>query len=150
MTGRVTMLGISRWTEAGGSYRTVQRFYAKTLPWAAISWLFVRHHLLQTDHEYVLAGDLEDFMNVKQTPLTTAVNLSFFMVNFSYCLLHQLRQDDPDAGSLDLKTLFRGRRYAIETLTLLPEPPTSFISSQIVHMVATLGRIHRQFAALKT
>ena len=49
------MLGISRWTEAGGSYRTVQRFYTKTLPWAAITWLFVRHHLLQTDHEYVLA-----------------------------------------------------------------------------------------------
>ncbi len=27
MTGRVTMLGISRWTEKGGSYRTVQRFF---------------------------------------------------------------------------------------------------------------------------
>ena len=26
MTGRVTMLGISRWTEVGGSYRTIQRF----------------------------------------------------------------------------------------------------------------------------
>ena len=26
MTGRVTMLGISRWAEKGGSYRTVQRF----------------------------------------------------------------------------------------------------------------------------
>ena len=28
MTGRVTMLGISRWTGSGGSYRTVQRFFA--------------------------------------------------------------------------------------------------------------------------
>jgi len=27
MTGRVTMLGISRWTGKGGSYRTVQRLY---------------------------------------------------------------------------------------------------------------------------
>jgi len=27
MTGRVTMLGLSRWTEKGGSYRTVQRFF---------------------------------------------------------------------------------------------------------------------------
>ena len=27
MTGRVTMLGISRWTDRGGSYRTVQRFF---------------------------------------------------------------------------------------------------------------------------
>jgi putative transposase len=89
-------------------------------------------------------------MNIKQTPLTTAVNLSFIMVNFSYYLLHQLRQDDPDAGILDLKAFFRSRRYAFETLNLLPEPPTSFISSQIVHSGATLGPIHRQSAALKT
>ena len=26
MTGRVTMLGLSRWAGSGGSYRTVQRF----------------------------------------------------------------------------------------------------------------------------
>ena len=33
MTGRVTMLGISRWTEGGGSYRTVQRFFNTPLDW---------------------------------------------------------------------------------------------------------------------
>jgi len=27
MTGRVTMLGVSRWAGPGGSYRTVQRFF---------------------------------------------------------------------------------------------------------------------------
>ena len=27
MTGRVTMLGVSRWAGQGGSYRTVQRFF---------------------------------------------------------------------------------------------------------------------------
>ena len=27
MTGRITMLGLSRWAEKGGSYRTIQRFY---------------------------------------------------------------------------------------------------------------------------
>ena len=42
MTGRVTMLGISRWTGQGGSYRTMQRFFATTLPWAALFWLFFR------------------------------------------------------------------------------------------------------------
>ena len=31
MTGRVTMRGISRWTDNGGSYRTVQRFFATFL-----------------------------------------------------------------------------------------------------------------------
>jgi putative transposase len=40
MTGRVTMLGISRWTGAGGSYRTVQRFFATALPWASLFWRF--------------------------------------------------------------------------------------------------------------
>jgi hypothetical protein len=29
MAGRVTILGLSRWTEKGGSYRTVQRFLKK-------------------------------------------------------------------------------------------------------------------------
>ena len=36
MTGRMTMLGISRWTEKGGSYRTVSRFFATTLPWGEL------------------------------------------------------------------------------------------------------------------
>src|SRR6266849_9827277 len=57
MTGRVTMLGISRWTGKGGSYRTVQRFFATTLPWAALFWLFFRTHLCQRDDVYLLAGD---------------------------------------------------------------------------------------------
>jgi len=57
MTGRVTMLGISRWTGPGGSYRTVQRFFATTLPWAALFWLFFRTHLFHPDDVYLLAGD---------------------------------------------------------------------------------------------
>ena len=52
------MLGISRWTERGGSYRTVQRFfYTQALPWAQLYWLFVRQHLLCAEDTYVLAGD---------------------------------------------------------------------------------------------
>ena len=93
---------------------------------------------------------LEDFMNIKETPLTNAVCLSFFMVNLSHVLLQQLRETDADAGVLDLKGFFRGRRYAMETLNLLPEPPSSFISDQIVRIVTALGSIHRQSAALKT
>jgi hypothetical protein len=57
MTGRVTMLGISRWAEAGGSYRTVQRFFATVIPWAALFWLFFRTHLFDPDDVYLLAGD---------------------------------------------------------------------------------------------
>ena len=87
---------------------------------------------------------LEDFMHVKQTPLANAVNLSLFMVNLSHFLVQQLRLDDPDASLLDLKALFRGRRYALETLNLLPDSPNSFISDQIVRIIATLGSIHRR------
>lgn len=57
MTGRVTMLGISRWAGLGGSYRTVQRFFASTLPWAALFWCFFRTHLFRADDVYLLAGD---------------------------------------------------------------------------------------------
>jgi hypothetical protein len=57
MTGHVTMLGISRWTGDGGSYRTIQRFFATVVPWATLFWLFFRTHLLQRDDVYLLAGD---------------------------------------------------------------------------------------------
>jgi DDE superfamily endonuclease len=57
MTGRVTMLGISRWTGPGGSYRTVQRFFATVIPWASLFWLFFRTHLFKADDVYLLGGD---------------------------------------------------------------------------------------------
>jgi hypothetical protein len=57
MTGRVTMLGISRWTGDGGSYRTVQRLFATVIPWASLFWLFFRTHLFQQDDVYLLGGD---------------------------------------------------------------------------------------------
>jgi hypothetical protein len=57
MTGRVTMLGVSRWTESGGSYRTVQRFFNTTIAWGKVHWLIVRQHLLDPDEEVVMAGD---------------------------------------------------------------------------------------------
>lgn len=57
MTGRVTMLGISRWTGAGGSYRTVQRFFTTVLPWPSLFWLFFRSHLFDPEDVYLLAGD---------------------------------------------------------------------------------------------
>jgi putative transposase len=45
MTGRVTMLSISRWTEKGGSYRTVQRFFKEEHQWAKLRWLLIKNHL---------------------------------------------------------------------------------------------------------
>jgi DDE superfamily endonuclease len=57
MTGRVTMLGLSRWAGPGGSYRTVQRFFATVLPWATLFWVFFRQHLYRPGEVYLLAGD---------------------------------------------------------------------------------------------
>jgi hypothetical protein len=58
MTGRVTMLGLSRWTERGGSYRTVQRFFYTIIPWAQVFWAFFREHLFDQQDTYLLAGDV--------------------------------------------------------------------------------------------
>ena len=57
MTGRITMRGLSRWTGNGGRYRTIQRFFHRTLPWAAILWCFVRTHLLTPGADVLLIGD---------------------------------------------------------------------------------------------
>jgi putative transposase len=57
MSGRITMLGISRWCGKGGSYRTIQRFFAHSLPWAMLFWVFFREHIFCTKETYLLAGD---------------------------------------------------------------------------------------------
>ena len=58
MTGRVSMLSMSRWAGTGGSYRTVQRFfYTKAIPWAALFWVFFQRHLHRSDPRYLRAGD---------------------------------------------------------------------------------------------
>ena len=57
MSGRITMLGLSRWTEAGGSYRTIQRWYHTPLLWLQIQWFFFTHRLYTAGHEYIAAGD---------------------------------------------------------------------------------------------
>jgi putative transposase len=57
MTGRITQLGISRWTDKGGSYRTVQRFFHTEIDWLAVKWLFFTHFVYDADGTYLLAGD---------------------------------------------------------------------------------------------
>src|SRR6266571_2885951 len=57
MTGRVTMKGLSRWTDQGGSYRTVQRFFNTSISWCKLQWVLIRHHLLEPDDVIVMGGD---------------------------------------------------------------------------------------------
>ena len=57
ITGRITMLGLSRWAGKGGSYRTIQRLFATVLPWGLLFWVFFRHHLYCPKDVYLVAGD---------------------------------------------------------------------------------------------
>jgi putative transposase len=88
---------------------------------------------------------LEDFMNVKETAVTNAANLAFFMVNFSYALLQPFRQTCPDYNVLDLKSHFRGCRYAAETIKMLAHKPDAILLADIFQQIARLGAIHPVF-----
>lgn len=57
MTGRITMLSLSRWSGKGGSYRTINRFFATRLPWSEMLTRFFEKHLFNPFDEYILAGD---------------------------------------------------------------------------------------------
>ena len=57
MTGRITMLGISRWAGKGGSYRTVQRFFNTAISWPEVFSRFFEQHLYRPEGEYILVGD---------------------------------------------------------------------------------------------
>jgi hypothetical protein len=85
---------------------------------------------------------LEDFMNIKETQLTNAINLSLFMVNVSQALLCKFRQTSPKSGVLDLKAYFRAAKYFQETIKMLPEKPEPILFEQIFGNIASLGSIH--------
>ena len=88
---------------------------------------------------------LEDFMNVKETAVTNAANLSFFMVNLSYALLLPFREQQPAYSILDLKSHYRGCRYAFETIKMLPQKPDAILLADIFQQIARLGAIHSVF-----
>jgi putative transposase len=88
---------------------------------------------------------LEDFMNVTETAVTNAANLSFFMGNVSYALLQPFRQSQPDYSILDLKAHYRGYRYASATIKMLPQKPDAILLANIFQHIAQLGAIHPVF-----
>jgi len=57
MTGRVTMLGLSRWTEKGGSYRTVQRFFKEKMDGSKLCWQLIKQHTQGVKGTWLLIGD---------------------------------------------------------------------------------------------
>ena len=91
---------------------------------------------------------LEDFMNVSQTAVSNAANLSLFMVNLVHLLLLNFRKSDPLCSILDLKSYYRGCRYVSETIKMLPQTLDDDSISQILSKVAALGRIHAPQATI--
>jgi putative transposase len=57
ISGRVTMKGLSRWSNKGGSYRTIQRLFNTPLDWLQLNWLLIRHHLWDADDVALMSGD---------------------------------------------------------------------------------------------
>ena len=85
---------------------------------------------------------LEDWMNIKEVPLTNALNLSLFMVNVSQVLLAQFRQSVPESSVLDLKAYCRAARYFEETIKMLPQNPEPILFQQVFGQIVSLGCIH--------
>jgi hypothetical protein len=95
MTGRVTMLGISRWTGQGGSYRTIQRLYHTGIPWAEVMWTFFLKWFWDPKDEYLLVGDevvcskagketygLDRFFSsIQQRPIAGLAFFAFSLIN---------------------------------------------------------------------
>ena len=85
---------------------------------------------------------LEDFMSVNEKPVYNSANLAMFMVNVSQALIRPMRAQWPAFSVNDLKAWFRGRKYVVETLQLLPAMPDAICIDQVVAQMAALGRIN--------
>ena len=88
---------------------------------------------------------LEDFMNTTKNGVENAANLSFLMVNVSAKLIKN--SDEKYVGVLDLKTHFRGVKYALETIKILLEKPETILMKEAIEEVkeriSKLGSIHQ-------
>ena len=107
-----------------------------------IDWYSLRFQIEFNFRDAKQYWGLEDFMNVKERPLTNALNLSLFMVNLSQVLLRDFRETHPESGILDLKAYFRAAKYFEETIKMLPQKPEPILLEQIFGQIATLGCIH--------
>jgi putative transposase len=88
---------------------------------------------------------LEDFMNVKETQVGNFANFSLFMVTFSQVLSAKI--EGLDRGSmLDLKTVFRARKYTRRIINSLGKEGEAFLIDDRIFQAAEIGRIHAKAA----
>jgi putative transposase len=107
-----------------------------------IDYYRLRFHLEFNFRDAKQYWGLEDFMSVKERPVHNSANLAMFMVNVSHALIRPRRAQWPEFSVNDLKAWFRGRKYVMETLKLLPEMPDAIFIDQVVSQMAVLGRVN--------
>ena len=95
---------------------------------------------------------LEDFMNTTAKGVENAANLAFLMVNVSAKLLKN--SNKKCGGVLDLKTQFRGVKYAVEAIKILLEKPDTILMKEAIaevkERISQLGSIHQRKVANST
>ena len=87
---------------------------------------------------------LEDFMTIKETKVSNAANFSMFMVTLSQLLSPEI--NGLQVGSmLDLKTIFRARKYTNLIIKSLGIKAEQFLIDDLILQAANIGRIHPTF-----
>jgi len=84
---------------------------------------------------------LEDFMNQREVRVENGANLSFLMVNLSAKLLKE--SDGKCIGINDLKSQFRGVKYATETIKLIQPKAEHILIEKVKEAISRIGSIHR-------
>ena len=91
---------------------------------------------------------LEDFMNTTEVGVANAANLAFMMVLLSAKLLKN--SEEKLVGINDLKTHYRGAKYAVLVLKKVLKNPEPILIKQIIEEVGRLGSIYRTQSATST
>jgi putative transposase len=84
---------------------------------------------------------LEDFMTTTEVGVENAANLSFLMVNLSAKLLKE--QAANCIGINDLKSQYRGVKYALETIKLVQPKAEMILIEKVKAVISRIGSIHR-------
>jgi len=121
MTGRITQLGLSRWSDKGGSYRSIQRFFHTRIDWTEVQWLFFQLFVYDPDAVYLLAGD--------ESPIGKAGKQTYGLDRFFSSVL-----DKVIAGlgffSLALIDVKKRQAYSLSTEQILRTPEEKEIARQ--------------------
>jgi len=91
---------------------------------------------------------LEDFMNTTKVGVENAASLSFMMILLSAKLLKNKAANG--VGINDLKTQFRGIKYAVLTLKKVLKKPEPILMKQIIEEVSRLGSIYQPKSTAST